>query len=147
VRLSGRIDYAIRAAVELASRNTVVRMEDVAEAQHLPTDYVRVAMGDLRRAGIVASKRGHDGGYSLNRPAAAVTLADIIRAVDGPLTEVRGERPDHVTYTGAAAPLADVWLALRANERLILESVTLADIIAGELPPDVAALAAAARRV
>jgi len=145
MRLSGRIDYAVRAAVELAARGGVVRLDDIAEAQNLPTDYVRVAMGDLRRAGIVASKRGHDGGYSLNKPADLVSLADIIRAVDGPLTEVRGERPDAVHYTGASEPLSDVWLALRANERLILEGVSLAHIVNAELPTEVAALAAAAR--
>lgn len=134
MRLSGRIDFAIRAAVELASRGGTVRLEDIAAAQELPTEYVRSAMRDLRRAGIVGSKRGHDGGYFLTGDPAGVTLADIIRAVDGPLTEVRGERPDHVVYTGAAAPLKDVWIALRVNERRILESVTVADVVSGQLP-------------
>lgn len=143
MRVSGRIDFAIRAAVELASREGTVRLDDIAQAQDLPTEYVRSAMRDLRRAGIVASKRGHDGGYSLSLDPAAVTLADIIRAVDGPLTEVRGERPDHVSYSGVAAPMRDVWLALRANERLILEAVTLQDVVSGELPPVVTGLIAA----
>lgn len=143
MRVSGRIDFAIRAAVELASRQGTVPLEDIAQAQNLPTEYVRSAMRDLRRAGIVASKRGHDGGYSLNVDPAEVTLADIIRAVDGPLTEVRGERPDHVTYTGVATPLRDVWLALRANERLILEAVTVQDVVSGELPAVVTGLIAA----
>jgi Rrf2 family protein len=134
VRLTGRIDFAIRAAVELAARGGFVPLDAVAEAQGLPTDYVRAAMRDLRRAGIVSSRRGHEGGYSLNVAAGDVTLADIIRAVDGPLTEVRGERPDHVNYVGAAEPLREVWLALRANERAILDGVTLADIVADDLP-------------
>lgn len=143
MRVTGRIDFAIRAACELAHRQGTVRLEDIAEAQDLPTEYVRAAMRDLRRAGIVASRRGHDGGYSLNVPADEVSLADIIRAVDGPLTEVRGVRPDTVTYVGVAEPLRDVWLALRANERLILEGVTLADIVTDALPPVVTGLVAA----
>ncbi len=143
MRVSGRIDFAIRAAVELASREGTVPLEDIARAQNLPTEYVRSAMRDLRRAGIVASKRGHDGGYSLNRDPSQVTLADIIRAVDGPLTEVRGERPDHVNYTGVATPLRDVWLALRANERLILEAVSVQNVVSGELPAVVTGLIAA----
>lgn len=144
MRLNGRIDYAIRAAVELASRQGgVVPLDDIAVAQNLPTEYVRSAMRDLRRSGIVASRRGHDGGYSMNRDPADVTLADIIRSVDGPLTEVRGERPDTVVYTGVAAPLKDVWLALRANERLILESVTLQHVIDGELPSQITDVLAA----
>ena len=134
MRLTGRIDYAVRAAVELAARQGYVPLDELAEAQGLPTEYVRAAMRDLRRAGIVASKRGHDGGYALDRAADIVTLADIIRAVDGPLTEVRGERPDDVNYRGAAEPLRDVWLALRAHERAVLEQVTLANIIKDDLP-------------
>lgn len=134
MRLTGRIDYAIRAAVELAARQGYVPLDELAEAQGLPTEYVRAAMRDLRRAGIVASKRGHDGGYALDRDADTVTLADIIRAVDGPLTEVRGERPDDVSYRGAAEPLRDVWLALRAQERAVLEEVTLANVIKDDLP-------------
>ncbi|MFN8125982.1 MAG: Rrf2 family transcriptional regulator [Candidatus Nanopelagicales bacterium] len=140
MRLTGRIDFAIRAAVEIAGRGGTVRLDDVAKAQNLPTEYVRSAMRDLRRSGIVSSKRGHDGGYALSRPADEVSLADIIRAVDGPLTEVRGERPDNVEYTGVAAPLRDVWLALRANERKILEAVSLADVVADDLPPVVTSL-------
>ena len=93
--------------MELAARQGYVPLEELAAAQALPTEDVRAAMRDLRRAGIVASKRGHDGGYALDRAADAVTLADIIRAVDGPLTEVRGERPDDVNYRGAAEPLRD----------------------------------------
>jgi Rrf2 family protein len=146
VRLSGRIDYAIRAAVELAARGSVVKLDHIAEAQHLPTEYVRSAMRDLRRSGIVSSRRGHDGGYMLAKDAASISLADIIRSVDGPLTEVRGERPDFVVYEGAAAPLKDVWLALRASERLILEAVTLKDLTDGHLPHEVTAVLEAHRQ-
>lgn len=146
MRLSGRIDYAIRAAVELAARDGVVKLDDIAEAQQLPTEYVRSAMRDLRRSGIVASRRGHDGGYLLAKDASAVSLADIIRSVDGPLTEVRGERPDVVRYSGVATPLKDVWLALRANERLILEAVTLRDVITGKLPDEVTRVLHASRQ-
>lgn len=137
MRLTGRIDFAIRAAVELAAREGTVPLDELARAQNLPTEYVRSAMRDLRRAGIVTSRRGHDGGYALNRDPALISLADIIRAVDGPLTEVRGERPDDLEYVGPAVALRDVWLALRANERLILESVSLADVAAGSLPETV----------
>ena len=134
MRLTGRIDFAIRAAVELAVREGFVPLDVIADAQALPTDYVRAAMRDLRRAGIVSSRRGHDGGYRLNQDPGDITLADIIRAVDGPLTEVRGVRPDAVKYRGAAEPLQRVWLALRANERAILEGVTLDDIAQDRLP-------------
>lgn len=134
MRLTGRIDFAIRAAVELAARDGYIPLDALAQAQALPTDYVRTAMRDLRRSGIVTSRRGHDGGYRLNRAADAITLADIIRAVDGPLTEVRGERPEEIQYLGAAQPLQEVWVALRAQERAILEGVTLADIVAADLP-------------
>lgn len=137
MRLTGRIVFAIRAAAELVGRSEYVPLDVIAEAQDLPTDYVRSAMSDLRRAGIVSTRRGRVGGYRLDRPADAVTLADIIRAVDGPLTVVQGERPDNLEYAGAAAGLEDVWLAVRKAERRILESVTLAHLSSGELPPEV----------
>ncbi|MCU0279210.1 MAG: Rrf2 family transcriptional regulator [Candidatus Nanopelagicales bacterium] len=137
MRLTGRIVFAIRAAAELVGREEYVPLDIIAEAQDLPADYVRSAMSDLRRAGIVSTRRGRVGGYRLARPADAVTLADIIRAVDGPLTVVQGERPDNLEYAGAAAGLEDVWLAVRKAERRILESVTLAHLSSGELPPEV----------
>ncbi|MEO5875725.1 MAG: Rrf2 family transcriptional regulator, partial [Streptosporangiaceae bacterium] len=93
--------------------------------------------GQLRRSGIIRSQRGPDGGYWLAKPAEQITLADIIRAIDGPLLGVRGERPEHVGYSGAARSLQEVWIALRANERLILEEVTLAHVAAGQLPASV----------
>ena len=137
MRLTGRIVFAIRAAAELVGEQNYLPLDQIAERQQLPTDYVRSAMSDLRRAGIVSTRRGRVGGYKLARPASAITLADIIRAVDGPLTVVMGERPDNLEYAGAAAGLEDVWLAVRRAERRILESVTLAHLSEGDLPPEV----------
>ncbi len=134
MRLTGRIDFAIRAAAELGRHDDYVALSEIAQAQDLPVDYVRASMSDLRIAGIVATRRGREGGYRLARPADEITLADIIRAVDGPLTAVRGERPEDLDYEGPAEPLARVWLAVRASERRILEGVTLAHLAAGELP-------------
>jgi Rrf2 family protein len=137
MRLTGRIVFAIRAAAELVGEENYLPLDQIASRQQLPTDYVRAAMSDLRRAGIVNTRRGRVGGYKLARPASAITLADIIRAVDGPLTVVMGERPDNLEYAGAAAGLEDVWLAVRRAERRILESVTLAHLSEGALPPEV----------
>ncbi len=139
MRLSGRIVFAIRAAAELVGQDGYIPLDEIAERQDLPADYARSAMSDLRRAGIVNTRRGRVGGYRLARPAAQITLADIIRAVDGPLTVVMGERPDGLEYTGAAAGLEDVWLAVRRAERRILESVTLEHLSTGDLPPEVRA--------
>lgn len=137
MRLTGRIVFAIRAAAELVGEQEYLPLDQIAVRQHLPTDYVRSAMSDLRRAGIVSTRRGRVGGYKLARPASEITLADIIRAVDGPLTVVMGERPDNLEYAGAAAGLEDVWLAVRRAERRILESVTLEHLTEGNLPPEV----------
>lgn len=137
MRLSGRTVFAIRAAAELAGREDYVPLDTIAEQQDLPADYVRSAMSDLRRAGIVSTRRGRVGGYRLARDAAQISLADIIRAVDGPLTVVQGERPDDLVYEGAAAGLEDVWLAIRRAERRILEAVTLEHLRSGRLPDEV----------
>lgn len=137
MRLTGRTVFAIRAAAELSGREEYVPLDVIAEQQDLPADYVRSAMSDLRRAGIVTTRRGRVGGYRLARAPEEITVADIIRAVDGPLTVVQGERPDNVAYEGAAAGLEDVWLAVRRAERRILEAVTLDHLRAGKLPPEV----------
>ncbi len=137
MRLTGRIVFAIRAAAELVAREDYVALDVIADEQNLPTDYVRSAMSDLRRAGIVSTRRGRVGGYRLARPASEITLADIIRAVDGPLTVVQGERPDNLEYAGAAAGLEDVWLAVRRAERRILEAVTLEHLATGRMPREV----------
>ena len=135
MRLSARVDYALRAAAELAvSGNHPVTAVQLAEAQQIPPKFLENILGQLRRSGIIRSQRGPDGGYWLARTADQISMADIIRAIDGPLLGVRGERPEHVGYQGAARPLQEVWIALRASERSILEQVTLAHLAAGELP-------------
>jgi Rrf2 family protein len=134
MRLSARADYALRAAIELAAQNGRVTADQLAQAQGIPGKFLEAILTHLRRSNIVRSQRGPDGGFWLARPAAEISLAEIIRAIDGQLLGVRGERPENVAYRGAAEPLQRVWIALRANERAVLERVTLADIISGNLP-------------
>jgi len=136
VRVSARADYAIRGLLELAAAgpDRPVRAEAIAKAQAIPSKYLENLLVDLRRARLVASQRGVNGGYRLARAASAITLADVIRAIDGPLAGVRDDAPEDVTYPGVAAPLRDVWVALRASMRTVLEAVTLADLAAGRLP-------------
>ncbi len=135
MRLSARADYALRAAIELAAaEGTHLTADQLAQAQRIPGKFLEAILTQLRRAGLVRSQRGPEGGFWLARDASEISLADIIRAIDGPLVGVRGERPERVDYTGAAVPLQAVWIALRANERAILEEVTLAHIVAGKLP-------------
>lgn len=119
-----------------------MKAEEIAGAQEIPHKFLEGILGDLRRAGIVDSRRGGGGGYRLARDASAITVADLIRAVDGPIVSVRGERPTGLAYTGTAQPLLPLWIALRANVRRILEGVTVADIAADALPEPVRALAA-----
>ena len=135
MRLSARADYALRAAIELAAApNVRVTAEQLALAQGLPAKFLETILTHLRRSNIVRSQRGPDGGFWLARPAAEISLAEIIRAIDGQLLGIRGERPENVSCRGAAEPLQRVWIALRANERAVLEKVTLADIVSGNLP-------------
>ncbi|MEU6669576.1 Rrf2 family transcriptional regulator [Streptomyces sp. NPDC046727] len=144
MRISARADYAVRAVLELAVRqgNGPVKAEEIAAVQDIPHKFLEGILGDLRRAGIVDSRRGGGGGYRLAREASAITVADVIRAVDGPIVSVRGERPTGLAYTGTARPLLPLWIALRANVRRILEGVTIADLAADTLPEPVRALAA-----
>ena len=143
MRISAKADYAIRAMVELAaSANGPVKGERIADAQEIPVKFLENILVDLRNAGLVRSQRGIDGGYWLARPAHEVNLAQVIRAVDGPLASVRGIRSEELAYAGSAAPLGDVWIAVRASLRRVLEAVTLADVARGELPAEVQALAA-----
>ena len=116
--------------------------ERIAQAQDIPSNFLENILADLRNGGLVASRRGADGGYWLARPAEEITLADVIRAVDGPLANVRGVRSEQVSYQGSAEGLRDVWVAVRASLRGVLEHVTLADLARGELPERVRALAA-----
>ena len=119
-----------------------VKAEAVATAQDSPHKFLEGILGDLRRGGVVDSRRGGGGGYRLAREAPSITVADVIRAVDGPIVSVRGERPTGLSYTGTAQPLLPLWIALRANVRRILEGVTIADLAADDLPDPVRALAA-----
>lgn len=138
MRLSARADYALRAVIELAAADgSHLTADHLAHAQHIPGKFLEAILTQLRRAGLIRSQRGPEGGFWLARPTSQISLADIIRAIDGPLLGVRGERPELLAYTGAAAPLQSVWIALRASERAILEEVTLAHIVEGELPPRV----------
>ena len=143
--ISAKVDYAVRVLLTLASTpaGPPTKGETLARAQGLPVKFVENTLVELRRAGIVTSKRGAEGGYRLARPADEIAVADVFRMLEGPLAEVRGERPEDTVYDGPAAHLQDVWVAVRAALRLVLESVTLADILAGELPESVTELLAA----
>jgi Rrf2 family protein len=135
VRITARVDYAVRAATELAAAPPgPMKGDALATSQGIPVKFLENILADLRRAGLVASQRGAEGGYRLARPASEVTVADIIRAVEGPLADVHGTPPEMVEYSGPAADLAKVWVATRAALRMILEEVTLADIASGSLP-------------
>jgi Rrf2 family protein len=142
MRLSARADYALRASIELAASGSGhVTSDQLAKAQQIPAKFLEAILTQLRRAGLVRSQRGPDGGFWLARPASEISLADIIRAIDGPLLGVRGERPENLGYIGAAEPLQTVWIALRANERAILEEVTLEHLVTSDLPQSVRKLA------
>jgi Rrf2 family protein len=143
VRISAKADYAVRAAAELAAaepQGRPLKGEQIAAAQGIPKKFLENILGDLRHAGLVRTRRGAEGGYALNRPAGEISVAEVLRAVEGPLAAVQGVRPESLRYGGAAARLPEVWVALRANLRAVLERVTLADLAAGALPDDVAAL-------
>jgi Rrf2 family protein len=143
MRVSAKADYAIRAAVELAAAGEgPVKGDRIAKAQSIPPNFLENILGDLRNAGIVGSRRGAEGGYWLARPAEEVSLADVIRAVDGPLANVRGVRSDELEYEGSAKALEQVWIAVRASLRGVLEQVSLAEVARNELPDHVRQLAA-----
>jgi Rrf2 family protein len=144
VRVSAKTDYAIRAALELAAAPDAkpVKGERISKAQAIPLRFLENILMQLRHAGLVESRRGADGGYRLARPASEVTLADVIRAIDGPLAGVSGVRPESLGFEGVAEPMRDVWIAVRASLRGVLERVTLADVISGDLPPHVRELVA-----
>jgi Rrf2 family protein len=142
VRITAKVDYAVRAAIELtaAEPGVPVKGDTIGTAQHIPTKFLENILAELKRAGIVSSRRGADGGYWLAVPADTVTVADIIRAVEGPLAAVRGVQPQDLVYEGRAEPLRDVWVCVRANLRLVLEHVTIADLASGTLDPSLTAL-------
>jgi Rrf2 family protein len=135
VRVSAKADYALRAVIELAATaDGPVKGERIAQAQEIPLKFLENILGDLRQAGIVRSQRGVEGGYWLARPPEEISVADVVRAVDGPIANVRGLGPEQVEYGGSAERLRDVWIAVRANLRAVLEHVTIADVARGELP-------------
>ena len=143
MRVSAKTDYALRAAVELAAnqeQGTPVKGERLATSQNIPLRFLENILLQLRHAGIIESRRGADGGYKLARPAAEITLADVIRAIDGPLAGVSGARPETLDFKGTSEPLREVWVAVRASLRAVLEQVSLADVAANELPDNVRAL-------
>ncbi|MFF8831140.1 RrF2 family transcriptional regulator [Streptomyces sp. NPDC015131] len=143
MRISARADYAVRAALLLAAGESEgpLKAESIAEAQDIPHKFLEGILNDMRRGGLVTSRRGAHGGYQLARPAAEISVADVVRAVDGPLVSVRDVRPPELSYSGPAESLLPLWIALRANVRRILEGVSLADVASGHLPGEVHALA------
>lgn len=138
VRISARVDYAVRAALELAAQSPApVKAEPLANSQGIPISFLENILSDMRRAGIVTSQRGRDGGHALARPADQITIADVMRVEIGNLAEVHGKRPEDIRYQGAAEHLTDVWVAARAAYRKVLESVTLADVLADKYPREI----------
>jgi len=144
MRVSAKVDYAVRAGAELAAAAGAgpVKGDTIAQAQKIPLNFLENILLDLKHAGLVQSQRGAEGGYWLAKEPAAISVADVIRAVEGPIANVRGERPEQVEYAGAAEELRQVWIAVRANLRAVLENVTLADLSAGRLPDEVVQIAA-----
>lgn len=141
MRISARADYAIRAVAEIAAAASgPVKGEHIAQAQHIPLKFLLNILTELRHARIVQSHRGAEGGYMLARPADRITLAEVIRAVEGPLANVHEARPEELEYPGPAGSLREVWIAVRASLRSVLEAVTVADVAGGSLPERVVEL-------
>jgi Rrf2 family protein len=142
MHVTAKADYAIRAVVELAgsAQDSPRKVDDVARAQGIPVSFLENILTQLRSSGIVRSQRGPEGGYWLAQPPDQVNLAQVIRAVEGPLVGIRGQRPEEIEYVGSSESLQQVWIALRANLRGVLEQVSIADVAAGKLPKDVLAL-------
>ena len=136
MRISAKVDYAVRAVAELAAAQDEkpVKAERIATAQEIPLNFLENILGELRHAGVVRSHRGAEGGFRLAKPAADITVADVIRAVEGPLASVRGGPPEEASYGGAAESLPRVWIAVRVNLRRVAEHVTIADVATGKLP-------------
>jgi Rrf2 family protein len=136
MRVSAKVDYAVRAALELATApaGESIKAERIAEAQSIPRKFLDTILQTLRQAGLVESRRGPDGGHQLAKPPAEITIADVIRAVDGPLVGVSGRPPESVEYVGSATALRETWIAARVSLRSVLEHVSLADVAGGHLP-------------
>ena len=130
MRVSAKVDYALRAMTELASASpSLMTAEQLATAQKIPPKFLESILAQLRNGGLVASQRGAVGGYRLAKPAEEISIADVIRELEGPIATVRGARPDELEYAGAASNLRDIWLELRSQMRGVLEQTTLADLI------------------
>lgn len=143
MKVTAKADYAVRAVLELgANEGELVKADRIAQAQEIPRHFLDNILTDLRRGGIVATQRGADGGSRLARPAKLITLADVMRAIEGPLAAVRDMRPETLSYDGSAEALPEVWIAVRAALRSVLEKVTVADVVAGKLPRHIVKLAA-----
>lgn len=144
MRVSAKADYGLRAMASLAllsaDRDGPVTREQIGESQEIPIAFLENILLDLKRAGLVMSIRGQRGGFRLSRPADTISLAQVIRALEGPLASVRGQRPEDLSYAGPAGALREVWIAVRANLRAVLERVTIADLVEGRLPEDISAL-------
>jgi Rrf2 family protein len=143
VQISAKSDYALRALCVLATAadGAAVKADDIASAQSIPRTFLDAILLELRRAGIVESRRGPDGGHRLARPSYAITVADVVRVMDGPLALVHGHRPESLTYEQPAARLQDVWVAVRAGLRAVLERTTIEQVVTGRLPDAVTSLA------
>ncbi|MCX2715004.1 transcriptional regulator [Mycolicibacterium cosmeticum] len=143
MRMSAKAEYAVRAMVQLATvgDGELVKTDDLAKAQGIPAQFLVDILSDLRTDRLVRSHRGREGGYELARPASAISVADVLRCIDGPLASVRDIGLGDLPYSGPTAALTDVWRALRASMRSVLEQTSLADVAAGELPAHVATLA------
>ena len=143
MRINARVDYAVRAVLELAAAAPGALTSDkIAAAQDIPTRFLQAILADLQHARLVTSQRGRDGGYRLALPASEISIARVMRVEQGFLAEVHGQRPEEVSYPGAAAELASVWVAAREAYRRVLEGVTVADVVAGQLPAHAAELVA-----
>lgn len=143
MHVTAKADYAMRAIVEISvAPDGRAKAEQIASAQDIPLGFLRGILTDLRRSGLIVSQRSANGGFRLARPASEITIAEVVRSVEGPLALVRGLRPTELDYPGATAPLRDVWIALRANLRAVLDHTTIADVAEGRLPELVRTLAA-----
>jgi Rrf2 family protein len=143
MHISAKVDYAVRALVALAAAGGgPLAGATIAESEALPAKFLEGILSELRRSSIVSSQRGAEGGFRLARPASEISLADVIRAIDGPLAEVRGQRPEKSLYEGSAQYLQDVWIAVRASLRAVLENTTIAHVASGRLPAAVKRLTA-----
>jgi Rrf2 family protein len=143
MRVSAKAEYAVRAAIELAAAggDGPVKKNFIVQNQKIPPKFLENILSELRHAGLVESQRGSDGGYWLTKPPQDISVADVMRAVEGPLASVRSQRPEELEYEGTAAPLQAVWVALRGSIREVLESTSLAQLAQDELPSEIHRLA------